>query len=53
MLISNGANRGTGTDFEIRRKNYLRPFLEFNKKNLKTIIDFGHIGRLHIYKVIL
>ena len=53
MLISSGANRGTCTDFEIRRKNYLNPFIEFNKKNLKKIIDFGHIGKLHIYKAIL
>ena len=49
MLKSSGANRGTGTDFEIRRKNYLVPFIEFNKINLKKITDLGKIGRLHIY----
>jgi len=51
MKSSSGANRGTGTDYEIRRKNYLKPFLKFNEKNLINNIDYGLLGKLYIYSI--
>jgi hypothetical protein len=49
MVKSSGNSRGTGTDFEIRRKNYLFPFMKFNEKKIVKINDLGNLGKLYIY----
>ena len=49
MQSVGGANRGTGTDFEIRRKNYLFPFLKSNKKNIVDKINYRFFGDLYVF----
>ncbi len=49
MKFAGGASRGNATDFEIRRKNYLEPFLISNERNLVELTDYGTFGKLYIY----
>ena len=51
MMISSGSNRGTGTDFDIRRKSYINPFLLSNKIYLKEEFDYGQLGKLYTYSI--
>ena len=50
MQSAGGANRGTGSDYETRRKNYLFPFLESNEKNIIEKINYGIFGDLYVFK---
>ena len=49
MQSAGGANRGTGSDYETRRKNYLFPFLELNEKNIIEKINYGIFGDLYVF----
>ena len=51
MKISSGSNRGTGSDYDLRRKNYINPFLLSNKINVKEEFDYGQLGKLFIYSI--
>ena len=51
MKISSGSNRGTGSDFDLRRKNYINPFLLSNKIYIKEEFDYGQLGKLYIYSI--
>ncbi len=51
MIISSGSNRGTGTDFDLRRKSYINPFLLSNKIYLKEEFDYGQLGKLYTYSI--
>lgn len=51
MKSSSGASRGTGTDYEFRRKYYLKPFLKFNMKNIVKNIDYSQFGNLYVYSI--
>jgi len=51
MKISSGSNRGTGSDYDLRRKNYINPFLLSNKIYVKEEFDYGQLGKLYIYSI--
>lgn len=51
LASSMGSNRGVGPNYELRRINYLLPFLNFNKKNLHKKLKLNYLGELLIYKI--
>ena len=51
MEISDGSNRGTGSDYDYRRKNYINPFLLSNKIYVQEEFDYGQLGKLYIYSI--
>ena len=46
---SMGANRGVGPNYQLRRENYLFPFIEQNSNKIYKTINFNKIGNLIIY----
>ena len=49
LLKNMGANRGVGPNYQLRRENYLLPFLDQNSKKIRKKIYFNKIGNLIIF----
>lgn len=50
LAKSKGQNRGTGPNYNLRRQNYLFPFIDFNQELLIKKVKFNNLGELFIYK---
>ena len=50
LLSSMGSNRGVGPNYQLRRTNYLLPFLTFNETNLLKSYKSNNLGELLIYR---